>query len=195
MRRIYNSLRKCILLLIFIMFFSCEQTDYKTNIVFIGDSLVSRWDVETYFPIYKISNWGLGGGHIDWIEKHNGALEGKIAVVLIGTNDVKGLLKVQLESYSLRYVNAILGMKADKVILISILPRNCKSDIVNINQQIVELNRLIADKVKVEKTITYCNVFSKFEKDGTLNMNLSYDGIHLNQYGYEILSSEIKKYL
>lgn len=180
---------------IIILFFSCNKFDERAMIVFIGDSLIARWDVENSFPAYKTCNWGLGGGHIEWIEEHEGALRGKTSVVLIGTNDVKNLSKSQIESYASRFVNAVLGMKADRVILISILPRNCESDIENINQQIVELNRLIADKVKDEKTITYCNVFSKFEKDGTLNMNLSYDGIHLNQYGYEILSSEIKKYL
>lgn len=177
------------------MFFSCNKSDERAMIVFIGDSLIARWDVENSFPAYKTSNWGLGGAHIEWIEEHEGSLRGKTSVVLIGTNDVKNLSESQIESYASRYVNAVLGMKADRVILISILPRNCESDIPNINQQIVELNRLIADKVKDEMTITYCNVFSKFEKDGTLNMNLSYDGIHLNQYGYEILSSEIKKYL
>lgn len=196
MRRACAIWKKIICCLgIVLLLFSCDKSDDRSTVVFIGDSLVARWDIENNFPIYKISNWGLGGSHIDWVEKHNGALDGKIAVVLIGTNDVNSLPEKQLESYSSRYVNAVLGMKADRVILISILPRNCKSDIVNINQRIVELNRLIADKVKDEKTITYCNVFSKFEKDGTLNMNLSYDGIHLNQYGYEILSSEIKKYL
>lgn len=178
-----------------LLLLSCDKFDDRSTLVFIGDSLIARWDVENFFPIYRTSNWGLGGSHIDWIEKQNGVLEGKIVVVLIGTNDVNSLPEKQLESYSSRYVDAVLGMKADRVILISILPRNCESDIPNINQQIVELNRLIADKVKDEKTIIYCNVFSKFEKNGTLNMNLSYDGIHLNQYGYEILSSEIKKYL
>jgi lysophospholipase L1-like esterase len=50
---------------------------------------------------------------------------------------------------------------------------------------------LVAEK----HNIVYIDVFSKLLKDDAINMQYSYDGLHLNKHGYEILSYELKRYL
>lgn len=36
--------------------------------------------------------------------------------------------------------------------------------------------------------MTYIDVYNLFVKGGTLNQDLSYDGLHLNDHGYQILA-------
>ena len=174
---------------------ACDNMDNETDIAFIGDSLIARWDLETYFPVCKTQNLGLIGSGIEWLEQHQSTLIEQTAVVLTGTNDLKHLDEISIDDYACQYIDAVIGLGAKKIILISILPKNSKSDSPNINQLIMKLNQSIAAKVDDEKKIEYCDVYSAFLKEGTLNMNLSYDGIHLNQYGYEILARNIKSHL
>ena len=189
------KLLKSLLLFLMIGLFACARMDDKTAVTFIGDSLIARWDVENSFPICEISNIGLMGSGVEWIEQNRGLFSEVNVVALTGTNDLMELDKTNLESYTSRYVEAMIGLNAKRLILVSILPRNSESDAQNINQLISELNQMIAEKIKEEKAIAYCDVFPAFLKNGTLNMNLSYDGIHLNQYGYEILAKKIKSLL
>lgn len=173
---------------------SCEQINDE-EITFIGDSLIARWDVEHFFPVYKISNMGLSGSGIEWVEANRDRFSEKSVIALTGTNDLKKLDNTDLESYAARYIDAMIGLNAKCLIIVSILPRNCESDAHDINQIISELNQMIADGFKEEKAVFYCDVYVDFLKNGSLNMNLSYDGIHLNQYGYEILAKKIKNLL
>ena len=188
-------LKFLLLLLSIIVVNACCKTNNETTITFIGDSLISRWDLDVFFPTHEICNIGLAGSGIKWIEQYNEKLINQTVVVLTGTNDLSDLADLTLDAYACQYVETIMGLKAKRLILISILPRNNEKDNKNINQLISVLNRMIADGLKKEKTVIYCNVYPDFLKNGTLNMNLSYDGIHLNSYGYEILAKKIKSLL
>lgn len=190
-----QSLKFLLLFLTITMVGGCDKADDETSISFIGDSLISRWDLEYDFPVYSTQNFGLAGSGMKWLEQNRKKLNGQTAVVLTGTNDLKNLDEASLDYYAFQYVDAVIDLEASKVIVISILPRNSKNDSHDINLLIAKLNWLIAGKVENEENIIYCNVYSEFIKNGTLNMNLSYDGIHLNQYGYEILASKIKSHL
>lgn len=174
---------------------ACGKADNETAVVFIGDSLIARWDVERSFPANKISNVGLVGSGVEWIEENRGLFSDLYVVVLTGTNDLKKLDNRNLKSYADRYVEAMLGLNAKRLIVVSIIPRNNESGAHDINQLISELNQMIADGLKEERAVFYCDVYADFLKNGTLNMNLSYDGIHLNEYGYEILTKKIKSLL
>lgn len=191
-----RQLLKFLLLLLIIMVVNaCSKTNNETAVTFIGDSLIARWDVEHFFPVYEISNMGLSGSGIEWIEVNRDRFGEESVIALTGTNDLKKLDNTDLESYATRYVKAMIGLNAKRLIVVSILPRNCESDAHDINRVISELNQMIADGFKEEKTVFYCDVYAEFLKNGSLNMNLSYDGIHLNQYGYEILTKKIKNFL
>ena len=191
-----RKLLKFLLLLLIIMVVNaCGKADNETAVVFIGDSLIARWDVERSFPANKISNVGLVGSGVEWIEENRGLFSDLYVVVLTGTNDLKKLDNRNLKSYADRYVEAMLGLNAKRLIVVSIIPRNNESGAHDINQLISELNQMIADGLKEERAVFYCDVYADFLKNGTLNMNLSYDGIHLNEYGYEILTKKIKSLL
>ena len=191
-----RKLLKFLLLLLIIMVVNaCGKADNETAVVFIGDSLIARWDVERSFPANKISNVGLVGSGVEWIEENRGLFSDLYVVVLTGTNDLKKLDNRNLKSYADRYVEAMLGLNAKRLIVVSIIPRNNESGAHDINQLISELNQMIADGLKEERAVFYCDVYADFLKNGTLNTTLSYDGIHLNEYGYEILTKKIKSLL
>lgn len=191
-----KPLKSLLLSLMLAVLCACSQTDDRTAVTFIGDSLIARWDIENCFPVYEISNMGLAGSGIEWIEENRNRFSEESVVALTGTNDLKKLDNTtDLESYAARYVEAMTGLNAKRLIVVSILPRNSESDAQNINRLISALNQMISDGLKEEKSVFYCDVYADFLKNGTLNMNLSYDGIHLNQYGYEILAKKIKSLL
>lgn len=193
--RINLVLKRIIFICVFIFLMSCvnEQRDY--NIIFIGDSLVARWDIESSFPSIRFENLGYSGSGVAYIEKLNGMFDGYDIVILSGTNDLGIVRKEGVEVYSERYVNAIINLKGRNIYLYSILPRSFKGDQIGLNDLIDSLNQNIKKRIIIYKNVKYINVNSQFRTQHGMNEELSYDGLHLNNYGYEILSRELKKYI
>lgn len=180
------------------MFFSsCDKTEDMGVISFIGDSLIARWDTENYFTSYNTLNLGKGGSGVEWIEQHKESLTNQTVVVLTGTNDLKRIGdNEELQAYVCRYINAVTRLNARKIILVSVLPKNRNVGISeNIIQLIQNFNRMIQEQIDQSETIVYCDVFDDFIVGDELNMNLSYDGVHLNSFGYEILTNKVKECL
>jgi len=180
------------------MFFSsCDKRDDIESISFIGDSLIARWDTENYFTSYNTLNLGKGGSGVEWIEQHRESLTNQTVVVLTGTNDLKRIGdNEELQAYVCRYINAVTRLNARKIILVSVLPKNRDVGISeNIIQLIRDFNRMIQEQIEQSETIVYCDVFDEFIVGDELNMNLSYDGVHLNSFGYEILTNKVKECL
>lgn len=189
------SVVKPIIFVCVFIFFSCinEQKDY--NIMFIGDSLIARWDVESSFPSVLSENLGRSGSGIAYIEELNDKFNGCDIVVLFGTNDLGMAKRIGIEAYAERYVNAIINLKGRNIYLYSILPRSFKGDQIGLNDLIDSLNQNIKKRIIIYKNVKYINVNSQFRTQHGMNEELSYDGLHLNNYGYEILSRELKKYI
>lgn len=171
---------------------ACSQDDEQT-IAFIGDSLVARWDLQEYFPSYKTENYGASGSGIAHIEDYRGFFSGEEVVVIIGTNDLKRIKSNELE-YAVRYVDAVLQLGAGKVYLYSIFPRSFKNDPNSINNKILRINNYIKSKIDSTK-ILYIDVFDDLSKGDSIDMQYSYDGLHLSTYGYELISSRLKDLL
>lgn len=112
-------------------------------------------------------------------------------VVIIGTNDVMHLQDTEEEGYAEKYVEAVEKLGGDRVFLYSIFPRRFSTDPADINKRIERLNQLIASGIGTD--VIYIDVYEMLTKDGNLNMQFSYDGLHLNDFGYEIISKELIK--
>ena len=85
---------------------------------------------------------------------------------------------------------------ADRVYVYSILPRCFDTDPENINESVQLMNKAIYAELTARSglSVVYLDVYNSFlDKDGSLNMNLSYDGLHLNPEGYEILTKALNK--
>lgn len=166
---------------------------------FIGDSIVTRWDLQASFPTLITRNLGKSGSGVAYLEASHGKLKGEIATVICGTNDYRSITSDEAAAdYATRYVAALDGLGAKRLYVFPVLPRAFKSDDAMTLPTIEKLNKAIESELTAagNPSIIYLNVYSKFLNDkGSLNMNLSYDGLHLNPQGYEILSSELKKHI
>ncbi|MBR3609095.1 MAG: SGNH/GDSL hydrolase family protein [Bacteroidales bacterium] len=185
-------------IIIFTLFFliicGCKNEDERW-LSFIGDSEVARWDLQFYFPNLLTENKGKSASGIDYIKSMAYSMTGKDVVVLFGTNDIYKLTnEAKLNEYVAEYINAITSLNADNTYLISIFPRNFNNEGKGINKKIEELNDRIKQEA-IKQNITFVDVYSKLLKDESINMQYSYDGLHLNNYGYELLTYELNKYL
>lgn len=176
---------------------SCDSDVTTYN--FIGDSIVARWDLQVSFPVLVTRNWGVSGSGIEYLERKQGGFAGDVVIVLSGTNDYHSVTsELQAEEYSVRYVDAIVGLGASRTYVFSILPRAFSSDGEHTLTTISMINRAVQDEIEKRgiPSIVYLDVYDEFlDKNGNFNFNLSYDGLHLNPEGYEILTSRLNKFI
>ena len=79
-------------------FFSCEDKK-KDSLVFIGDSLISSWNVASFFPSYIVKNKGVSGARLEDIRNWDIDAQNKTAIFLIGTNDLGSIHSVPDDYY------------------------------------------------------------------------------------------------
>lgn len=168
---------------------ACTNDD-DVFLTFIGDSLVARWDLQEYFPSSLTENRGVSGSGISYIESCAGQLENHDIVVLVGTNDCS-MMKRDMEGYADRYVKAVSALGGRRVYLFSILPRSS----VELNSVIRQMNQLIKQRVTDIPGIVYLDAYNYMLREDVLDVNLSSDGVHVNNYGYDILSKLLNKAL
>ncbi len=220
----YNSLVKLLLavILIFIIFisyhfvtFNHHKTKIKTvtkykdkiaeNIVFLGDSITHRYDLNKYFPDNNVVNSGVDSNVCSdilsdmygRIYKYNPS---KI-FILIGTNN---LITDDSDDKILSDIKQIINEIHEKlpfagIYVESIYPVNKDIDdyMVNIrdNERIKNINKEIEKYIKDIKYAEYINVYDLLIKDDKLNPDYSDDGLHVNDKGYEIITELLKKYI
>ena len=84
-----------------------KYADYEVDIAFIGDSLTDGYDVERYYPEYKVENRGIGGdttyGLLARLDVSVYQLKPKVIVMLIGANNFDTMLD--------DYEQIIIGIK------------------------------------------------------------------------------------
>ena len=133
---------------------------------------------------------------MQWLEENANVAANEPIVILSGTNDLAHMQEDELDAYIDRYLNAVCSLGEGRLIIISVLPRSTELDPSGkINPLVLEFNAKIKERVQEIERISYCDVFDDFATDGRLNMNFSFDGLHPNQYGYEILAKKVKELL
>lgn len=181
--------RIAILLLSIFLLCSCEKNSDDIKLSFIGDSSIAYWDVEASFPNYITKNYAVPGVHIDYLKGHV-ASSNEILVIGIGGNDWT-LVNNESQSYYINYEKTISEIKAKKIYLLQILPTSNLTR----NAVIEKMNDSIAVRMKKYSHIKIINCYHYFEKDGVLKEDLTRDGLHLNDYGYNKLANIVKKEL
>lgn len=179
-----------LLFLCIFMLPSCEEVENDTYI-FIGDSIIARWPLDETFPSRLVYNYGKSGAGISYIAESGNQFNGNSVVVMIGTNDNYYFSSDDVDSYIKIYLDAIENLTDKRIYLFSVLPREFSNDIDEINERIEIFNKKIKEKVVDYHHITYIDVFNDFMDGKHINYQYYSDGLHLNIYGYEILSSKL----
>ena len=182
-----------------------RYTYNKESIVFLGDSITSRYDLNKYFPNYNVYNSGIAGNMtkdiLENMENRVFAYNPTKVFVLIGTNDLvySGLDNDGIKNNIEEIINKIYEKNSNiKIYLESIYPVNN-----SINKEIVETrtNDNIKDlNNKIEKICnnkcTYINMYDNLtDKNGNMKRIYTVDGLHLNKIGYKVITNKLIKYL
>lgn len=182
-----------------------EEKVEENGIVFIGDSFVSGYKANNYFLNENIINRGIAGDTAEKVLKRlDQIIKIKPSVVVInaGSNDL-----VRTKQTTDEIVKSILNIKFEleskiagvKVYILTLQPVLRDHEITNdrfmkerTNEMIDEIN----DELEIFTKLLDTNSLLK-DNFGSLKLEYTYDGLHLNEYGYKvfsnILANEIKE--
>lgn len=180
------------------------------NILFLGDSLTYRYDLDKYYKKYNVVNSGIGNDKTSDILKN---MKSRVydynpskVFLLIGANDL--CYDVSSDEVVKNIEKIIKLIKKNrpyaKIYLESIYPIN-KSDDDKIaayvrtfsvsNDDIKEVNKKLEDFAKKEN-ITYIDIFSELvNNDGNLDLKYTKEGLHMTDEGYDKITDILLKYI
>lgn len=174
-----------------------RYTYNKESIVFLGDSITSRCDLDKYFPNYNVYNSGIAGNMtkdiLDNMENRVFVYNPTKVFILIGTNDLvySGLDNDGIKNNIEEIINKIYEKNSNtKIYLESIYPVNnsLNKEIVETrtNDNIKDLNNKI-EKICNNNKCTYINMYDNLtDKNGNIKRIYTVDGLHLNKIGYKV---------
>lgn len=185
----------------------------KKGIVFVGDSITQQFKVEEYFGQLpeKVINRGIEGEYTKQILKRMDdsiyQLEPSKLVLLIGTNDfvnTEDSPKKIAESIKQIITETQLHLPETAIFVQSIYPVN-RTDFTDYlaklmvdsrtNKEIQELNTYLKE-IANETQVTYIDVYPHLlDKDGELDKKFSKEGLHLNEFGYQVVKKILFPYL
>lgn len=183
-----------------------RYTYNKESIVFLGDSITSRCDLDKYFPNYNVYNSGIAGNMtkdiLDNMENRVFVYNPTKVFILVGTNDLvySGLDNDGIKNNIEEIINKIYEKNSNtKIYLESIYPVNnsLNKEIVETrtNDNIKDLNNKI-EKICNNNKCTYINMYDNLtDKNGNMKRIYTVDGLHLNKIGYKVVASKLTKYL
>lgn len=181
-----------------------QENSRKFSTIFLGNSLTQAGEWEQYFPNLKPINRGISGDNTAGVLNRLAdvtALSPEKLFILIGVNDIS---QNYTNAYLLnQYKKIIAQIKAEspdtQIYFQSLLPINNDfgrySRLLGKERQIKCLNRKIKRLCKKER-INYIDLYPFFlESKRKLNAELTTDGLHLNEEGYEVWVRVLKIYI
>jgi lysophospholipase L1-like esterase len=172
---------------------------HTKKILLMGDSITASFDTQTLLPEFDIINKGLSGNNsthlLKRLERDLLTSNPDIIFILIGTNDIaKGFADAEIIS-NINITAKITSenIPVNNIFITSILPT--RNNELRPNERIRELNKkiqFIAEKLKVN----YLNLYSSFvDETGQLIIDLTDDGLHLNEKAYLKWADFLKNFL
>lgn len=168
--------------------------------VLAGDSITELFNMELFDDYtektgLRVYNRGISGDTSDRLlerfDENVLALKPKNLVLLIGVNDfgIKADVEYVFENIKQIILKAKNSGNNTKIVLQSVYPVDAKRR--QINAKIVQLNEKL--KVFAEKNdIIYLDIYSLLlDSNSGFNAKYTYDGLHPNAQGFEIVAREI----
>lgn len=179
-----------------------ENHCLKKQIVIAGDSITEIFNMD-FFNEYMIENdihiynRGISGDTTDrFLERIDEtilSLEPSVLFILIGTNDLTLINDVDYV-----YNNIVSSIEkandvCNKIIIQSVLPVDSKKR--KKNKNIIELNNKLINYCN-NSNVIYLDTYSLFlDENGGFNMKYTYDGLHPNAQGFEIMAKEMLNFI
>ena len=183
----------------------------KGQIVFVGDSITDLYPLDDYYTDLNLAtyNRGIGGdttgGLLDRMQVSIFDLTPSRIVLMIGINDIVGGGKNNnyvLHNYNLILEQISKKLPDTKVLCMSLLPISLtlqeyvpQINIKAKNTQVLEANDRIRN-LAVLYGYEYYNLNQLVsDEKGSLDMQYSVDGLHLNAAGFEVWTNLLKPHL
>jgi lysophospholipase L1-like esterase len=173
----------------------------EERVVFMGDSITDAWGrtygKNSFFPGKPYINRGISGQTTPQMlirfRPDVIALKPKVVVILAGTNDISGNTgpsTLEMIQDNLTSMAELAQANGVKVILASVMPTcdyiKMQSDR-RPNSKIIELNKWIKSYAAAHNAV-YLDYFSAMVDDqGNLKKEITYDGLHPNDEGYDLI--------
>ncbi|WP_316823391.1 GDSL-type esterase/lipase family protein [Pedobacter gandavensis] len=171
----------------------------KDDVVFLGNSITAGTNWAKLLDMPTAINRGISGditfGILNRLQEIIDAKPRKI-FILIGTNDISREIpdSLVLENYK-SMVKRIKKGSSSKIYFFTILPVNQSTSFLrhkgkasHINWVNSEMKKMTARHVKV------IDLYPHFvDENGGLKESLSYDGLHLNDAGYQVWAKVLKE--
>ncbi len=179
------------------------NTPPKNAIVFAGSSSITKWvGIRDSFPGYPIIARGIGGAsYPDIIGFANEMIvkyQPKQVFIYCGDNDFAFYNDITPEKVAENFQKLFVKLRKElpnaKIASISIKPSPSRW---NLEQKFIETNKLIKAYLEKEPNTIFIDIHSKMLlTDGQIDSTLfQSDNLHMNEKGYAVWGTEIKKYL
>ncbi|MFB9135540.1 GDSL-type esterase/lipase family protein [Vibrio olivae] len=165
-----------------------------SDVLFVGDSITEGFDLDKYVKHPNVINLGISGdtslgviNRIDLLKNKKNA----IVFLMIGVNDLG--MNVSINNIEDNIIHIIDDLKDNGsfiVIQSVLLTDGRKRD----NHKIFLLNQKISQLSK-QRGIAYLDLNPFMVKNGKLNPEFTYDGLHLNEDGYNAWAYAINVFL
>ena len=180
----------------------------KGQIVFIGDSITDLYPLDDYYADLDkaVYNRGISGdttqGVLDRLKISLYDVAPQIVVLMIGVNDINGgkTNEYIADNYGKILSDIKTNLPSSEVFCVSVLPMNTTvglsaEDVKARNEQISSLNERIT-ALAVDRGYAFVDLNAAVRNgDGTLIVNYSDDGLHLNANGFAVWTATIKPLL
>ena len=179
----------------FVNIYEKENKKMKNiDIIFLGDSLIYRFNLKQFFPEFNSLNRGIGGDTTFGVEKRLNVscfeVQSKCIVMLIGINNIDSMFE-NYESILIKFKEKI---NERKIILCSLTPLGGKKAIKN---NLIVLNNEKIKNLAKKYNFIFIDLFTPLlnEKTNEIFEKYTKDGLHFTNEGYEVITKEIKTVL
>jgi len=155
----------------------------QESIVMLGDSITAQGDWNRLFPTHPIVNEGHPGfttEQLITVAERVAAADPAAVFVLTGTNDIRdGHPQTWTREHLEQLIDRITDRSTATVIVQTVLPRaDASASVQRLNEEIRDVASL--------RGLRLLDLYQSFD-DGTgaLRSNETYDGLHLDDDGYE----------
>lgn len=170
------------------------------DVAFLGNSITTGSDFQSFFPDKKIINLGYPGDNLPGMLKRVSMLEGsnpKKIFIMAGTND---LVHIDVETYRNNYIKLIEEINNKipnaQIYVQSVLPTNTDFPKKYApNKKVIQANKMI-ENISDSLNFKYINLYDSYtDSKGELIKELTRDGVHLFPDSYEKWAEIIKPYI
>ncbi len=172
------------------------RAEYK--VVMAGDSITEGVSWQDMLDSLAVINMGIGGDTVEGVLGRIDEICSKkprIVFLMIGVNDLKEGASVETTFHAYeKILNEFKKRGVKTVIQSTLLLSKDYYDSYSKNDKIKKLNAILKTSCE-EKGFIFSDMNQKLCASGYLDDKFTYDGIHINFYGYKIWKEEVLRIL